>query len=268
MSGIRNARIPGCLVAAVALGFLPGCAARPPPAAAVVPAMPLVPAVAVAVAPVLVPDCDDARYDGLAVDDLATLESPDGDMGAVWLAVKEGVLGELIAAEKRMDAGGDHPGESLSLLSATHQVQAYPDGTHVFILELTPRIARVKVAAGKDPGAIGWIQRGLVERFIPPFDGPWLAWTPPPAESVSPPSPPRPARSLYDAMMEEKAAGRAEALATKTKRATSLLSSARNLERAGKTKAALDFYRRVLKDHPGTPQSAQAAGRIEAIGGK
>jgi hypothetical protein len=49
-------------------------------------------------------------------------------------------------------------------------------------------------------------------------------------------------------------------------RATSLLAAARNLERAGKGAGALDFYRRVVKEHPGTPQAREAAARVKALG--
>ncbi len=47
-----------------------------------------------------------------------------------------------------------------------------------------------------------------------------------------------------------------------------LLNQARNLEKSRKIPAALDAYRRVAKDHPGTGAAAEAAERIRALGGK
>ena len=51
-------------------------------------------------------------------------------------------------------------------------------------------------------------------------------------------------------------------------RAASQLRAAQNLEKAGKSAGALEFYRKIVKDYPGTPQAKTAAARIEALGGK
>jgi hypothetical protein len=51
-------------------------------------------------------------------------------------------------------------------------------------------------------------------------------------------------------------------------RAATTLRSAQNLEKAGKTLAALGIYRQIVRDHPGTPEAKAAAERIKALDGK
>lgn len=50
-------------------------------------------------------------------------------------------------------------------------------------------------------------------------------------------------------------------------KAAELYGRAADLEKAGKTQAALTYYRMVVKDHPSSPQARQAAARIDALGG-
>jgi YHS domain-containing protein len=50
-------------------------------------------------------------------------------------------------------------------------------------------------------------------------------------------------------------------------KAAELYDRATDLEKAGKTQAALTYYRMVVKDHPRSPQARQAATRIDALGG-
>lgn len=49
-------------------------------------------------------------------------------------------------------------------------------------------------------------------------------------------------------------------------RAASLLKSAQNLEKSGKTSAALSYYKDIVKKYPDTPQAKTAAARIKALG--
>ncbi len=51
-------------------------------------------------------------------------------------------------------------------------------------------------------------------------------------------------------------------------RAASQLRLGQNLEKSGKTSAALQYYRDLVKDYPDTPQARTAAARIKALGGK
>ncbi|HWE35190.1 MAG TPA: tetratricopeptide repeat protein [Isosphaeraceae bacterium] len=51
-----------------------------------------------------------------------------------------------------------------------------------------------------------------------------------------------------------------------TVRAASLLRQGQALDKAGKAAAALDYYRRIVKDFPDTPAAKTAAGRIKAAG--
>jgi hypothetical protein len=53
--------------------------------------------------------------------------------------------------------------------------------------------------------------------------------------------------------------------ATPEARAASLLNIASNLEKSGKTKAALENYRKVVKDFPDTPAAVEASDRIKAL---
>jgi YHS domain-containing protein len=55
------------------------------------------------------------------------------------------------------------------------------------------------------------------------------------------------------------------ALAKQASRAASLLKLGQNLEKTGKTTAALSYYRRVVKDFAKTPASQTAAERIKAL---
>jgi YHS domain-containing protein len=56
------------------------------------------------------------------------------------------------------------------------------------------------------------------------------------------------------------------AVAKQFSRAASLLKLGQNLEKSGKTSAALDYYRRVVKDFAKTPSAKTAAERIKALG--
>jgi hypothetical protein len=51
-------------------------------------------------------------------------------------------------------------------------------------------------------------------------------------------------------------------------KAASLLRLGQNLEKTGKPAAALGYYQRVFKEHPGTASARTAAERIKALGGK
>jgi hypothetical protein len=54
----------------------------------------------------------------------------------------------------------------------------------------------------------------------------------------------------------------------KVSRAESLLLAARNLEKGGKAKAAIENYRRIVAEFGGTPSAKPAAERIKALTGK
>lgn len=53
----------------------------------------------------------------------------------------------------------------------------------------------------------------------------------------------------------------------KAARAASQLRLGQNLEKSGKTAAALQYYRQLVKDYPGTTEATTAAARIKALGG-
>jgi YHS domain-containing protein len=77
----------------------------------------------------------------------------------------------------------------------------------------------------------------------------------------NPPSPP----SAENAKAEEPAA---KGIDKDEAKAASLLRLGQNLEKTGKPAAAIGYYQRVVKEHPGTASAQTAAERIKALGGK
>jgi YHS domain-containing protein len=61
--------------------------------------------------------------------------------------------------------------------------------------------------------------------------------------------------------------GEDAAAAKRAARAASALRIAQSLDKAGKTAAALKYYKQVVKDYPGTAQAKTAAARVKALGG-
>jgi hypothetical protein len=57
----------------------------------------------------------------------------------------------------------------------------------------------------------------------------------------------------------------AELVSPTRARAETLLRAAANLERAGKLRGALEYYGRVVRDYPGTPEAVRAAAALERI---
>ncbi len=66
---------------------------------------------------------------------------------------------------------------------------------------------------------------------------------------------------------EEESAAVPSKPAAKSSKAASQLRLGQNLEKSGKTAAALQYYRDVVKDFPGTPEAKTAAARIKALAG-
>lgn len=57
----------------------------------------------------------------------------------------------------------------------------------------------------------------------------------------------------------------ADSKAKAASRAASQLKIAENLEKTGKSAAALKYYKQIVKDYPGTPQATSAAARVKAL---
>ena len=81
------------------------------------------------------------------------------------------------------------------------------------------------------------------------------------APRAAPAPAPAPAAKPAEAAKAEAGADKVEA------RAASVLRLGQNLEKSGKTAAALPYYRRVVKEYPGTASARTAAARIKALGG-
>ena len=99
---------------------------------------------------------------------------------------------------------------------------------------------------GKDDGSFD----GLVDEPKPE----------PKAKSTSRPVSPAPTAK------EEPKAEPATSPAADAAKAASILRLGQALERSGKTAGALDYYRRVTKEYPDTPQAKTAADRLKALG--
>lgn len=105
---------------------------------------------------------------------------------------------------------------------------------------------------GKDDGAFA----GLEEEAAPK--------RPASTEKKARPAPKSKAAATEDdAETPEKDAAAAKAAS----RAASQLRIAQSLDKAGKTAAALKYYKQLVKDYPGTPSAKTAAARIKALGG-
>jgi YHS domain-containing protein len=108
------------------------------------------------------------------------------------------------------------------------------------------KAAASATGAGKDDGAFA----GFGDEAAP--------------KSKAMPKPAAPAPASAEPAESPKAddgAGKDEA------RATSVLKLGQNLDKSGKTAAALPYYRRVVKEFPGTAAAKTAAARIKALGG-
>jgi hypothetical protein len=77
-----------------------------------------------------------------------------------------------------------------------------------------------------------------------------------------------PARNLRPADEPEAEEPVAKQAPDPVKRAASLLTIAKSLEKLKKTKAALDTYRQVVREYPQTPSAKEAGERIKALEGK
>lgn len=99
----------------------------------------------------------------------------------------------------------------------------------------------------------------------PPFREP----TPPlPAPATAPvplPEPEKPFRSQLDSILEEKARKEDQAKKDASKKAATLMRTAANLEKLGKSQAALDYYRKVVNDFRGTEEAKAAAAKVEEL---
>jgi hypothetical protein len=115
------------------------------------------------------------------------------------------------------------------------RARIYGNGTRVRVTASHPPWQRVEVLPGAaDPSDIGRAGWTLPKYLVRVAD-------PPPPDQVA------------------LRAGR---------RADMLFRSARNLEKAGKLKGALDFYRQVVRDHPDLTQAKEAAARIKTLEAK
>lgn len=172
-------------------------------------------------------------------------------------------LGQLIISKKANDQVG------IDRLKEMRRAYLLPSGTKVLVIQLhlrkvdmTPSSSE-SYASDLQAGASGLATDRPVESVqVRILDGPFkdmalyvpvdsiaLMKLPPPPSPQAKPKPP-------------------EKVATAESRAASLLSAGKNLEKAGKPKAALENYRKIAADFAETPSAKEAGERIKALGGK
>jgi hypothetical protein len=154
------------------------------------------------------------------------------------------------------------------------------NGVRVTVIRYVEPLFEVKIVEGDLSGRTGWVPMtwlNLPSDAIPESIGESNAKPDaiaPTTASTTAPSLSEQARAnddkeVTDTIAKEKAAAVASAAKResegRSRRAATLLDSARNLEKAKKIPAALDFYRQIIRDYPGTSQADEASKRISAL---
>lgn len=200
--------------------------------------------------PELVPDPDWVARPG----DKATLYD-DGD-GRVFIARDMFAFQDLVKGLKAKDTDG------LRELMDKGKVAFEVSGTPILVIERHENqfiaggvlALEVRLLDGANKGRVCWIYRASAARLIEK--------KPDPAIEKS-----RQVQAEAAARREAKEAEKARANAPAA-RAASLLNIARNLEKSGKPKPALENYRKIVKEFGDTPSAKEAAGRVRALEGK
>jgi hypothetical protein len=154
------------------------------------------------------------------------------------------------------------------------------NGIRVTVLRYVEPLFEVKIVEGELLGRTGWVPMtwlNLPSDAIPESIGESNAKPDPAAPTTTATAAPpllgqaraNDDEEVSDTIAKEKTAAVASAAKRESegrnRRAATLLDSARNLEKAKKVPAALDFYRQVTRDYPGTPQADEAGKRISAL---
>lgn len=161
--------------------------------------------------------------------------------------------------------------DALDKLEDSHKILTFEPGTPVQILELAPIpmvrngqavggviCASVQVLSGPSRGKTVYTTPGFLAQYVAGAVQPaTTSEKRKTSKAVSRRKPPAEKKATAEAPAPDPAA-----------QAASTLRIAQSLEKAGKTKGAVDFYRQLLKQYPASPQAKTAAERIKALEGK
>ncbi len=162
---------------------------------------------------------------------------------------------------------------SAASMTVSYQGQTYPicctgcrdefnDNPEKYLKKLSLKAA--------ENSATGQARPARVSRFEDAFAGDVPETGPKPAAKMTEKRAAEASSTTADAAPEktakdEKAKAKVPTAAQLATRAATWLSMARNLEKSGKTAAALGYYRRIVKECPGTPSVKAANDRIKAL---
>jgi hypothetical protein len=257
----RNFGCGGCLVV-VLLGFvglilisaLGGNRGRPAPS----------PAIPTPLTPPAIPAPSVAAPDpSIAIGEQGTLERP-GVMG-VWMAVSIDDYHALTFAEFKINSEETEAEGRLfrAKLGLANRIKIVRNGTRVRVMDAQSGGLQVEALDGDDEGRSGWVHSWCVKPVPKPTPEQEQAERARLAEQE------REERTrLEDQEQAERDRFEEEGRIVAEKRAAGLIRIGQNLEKSGKTKGALDTYRRIVKEFPDTPQAKAAAARIAAPGGE
>jgi hypothetical protein len=165
--------------------------------------------------------------------------------GNYMLAVDDASWDAMIDAQVIKDR------EGLALLIAEGNVLVVEAGTRCRVVKTGLTSTRVRILEGQHSPADGWIQR----EFVHP-------WVEPPKEVAEEKLPKEVAPSEPEATKPE-----GPPAPDPARFAASRLSIARALQKQGKRSAALEAYRKIVEDFPGSEAAKEAESRIKAASG-
>jgi hypothetical protein len=198
---------------------------------------------------------------------MAVLDNPVGE--GVVIATTDDAYDEMIVAQNAKD-----PQARVSLLSRllrSGRILYFPNGTPVLVVNTGIFSVLVEVTEGEGAGRSGWVQRELARKGRPvrPAAEVEVESRQEPEVKDEPKPKPSPSAEEMQKAVEEVEADRVQRTRrADERRAAGLIRIGQNLEKSGKTKGALDTYRRIVKEFPGTPQAKASAARIKALGGE
>jgi len=157
----------------------------------------------------------------------------------------------------------------LMRMARAGQIHFHPNGTPVLVLKTSFTARFVEVPAGEGAGQSGWVHREFIKKGRPVRPAAEVESRPKPAVDAGFKPNPSPSVEAVQKAAEDVEADRVQSeRRADERRAVGLIRIGQNLENSGKTKGALDTYRRIVKEFPDTPQAKEAAGRIAAMGGE
>ena len=169
------------------------------------------------------------------------------------------VTTDMFAYQEYMKFLKANDSAGLKGLLLKRQLALVEPGTPILVIKRhkNPLIAdgataiELRILDGEQKDVKVWVYEGDVNRMI---------------EKPAEPDPPKfsEMEKAFAKAQADKAAAKAKANSPETK-ANTLLNVGKNLEKDGRTKPALEQYRKVVKDYAGTPAAKEAAKRIQNL---